>query len=124
LARASAGPRRPRDRGTAGEDVVLSPDGGGVEPAQPAEHRRELDHQGRQYRCPGPIFLEEGPDGKWGDIIPPFDYEAVTSRGLLWNAEGGTVLTRGLQRHRRAAPARRNDQGHEDRGARDAGVEA
>src|SRR3954469_22350328 len=32
----------------------------------------------------GPIFPNEGPDGKWGDIIPPFNYSGGQYPGLNW----------------------------------------
>jgi hypothetical protein len=40
----------------------------------------------------GPIFPETGPNGKWGDIIPPFDYTGGHFPGLNWNAEGATIV--------------------------------
>lgn len=39
----------------------------------------------------GPIFSAVGPDGKWGDIIPPFDDFA----GLNFTAEGHAILENG-----------------------------
>src|SRR4051812_18378930 len=39
----------------------------------------------------GPIFPNEGPDGKWGDIIPPFDYSGGHYPGLNW-PEGRAVI--------------------------------
>jgi hypothetical protein len=42
----------------------------------------------------GPIFPDEGPDGKWGDIIPPFDYTGGHFPGLNWNPEGETIVSK------------------------------
>src|SRR3954451_2799933 len=39
----------------------------------------------------GPIFPNEGPDGKWGDIIPPFGYTGGQYPGLNW-PEGRVVI--------------------------------
>jgi hypothetical protein len=43
----------------------------------------------------GPIFPKTGPDGKWGDIIPPFTYSGGTFPGLNWNPLGETVVAAG-----------------------------
>jgi hypothetical protein len=43
----------------------------------------------------GPVFPETGPDGRWGDIIPPFDYSGGHYNGLNWNPAGETVLAGG-----------------------------
>src|SRR5262245_13626717 len=40
----------------------------------------------------GPIFPNTGPDGKWGDIIPPFTYGGGSFPGLNWNPLGETVV--------------------------------
>jgi hypothetical protein len=40
----------------------------------------------------GPIFPATGPDGKWGDIVPPFDYSGGHFPGLNWTPEGESVL--------------------------------
>jgi hypothetical protein len=41
----------------------------------------------------GPIFPATGPDGKWGDIIPPFDGYP----GQNFTAEGQAILANGCQ---------------------------
>jgi hypothetical protein len=43
----------------------------------------------------GPIFPKEGPDGKWGDIIPRFDYDGGHFPGLNWTVEGEEILNAG-----------------------------
>jgi hypothetical protein len=44
----------------------------------------------------GPIFPATGPNGKWGDIIPPFDYNdhgtIKHSSGQNWNAVGQAIF--------------------------------
>lgn len=40
----------------------------------------------------GPIFPQTGPDGFWGDIIPPFSYSGGYFPGLNWNSEGQAVV--------------------------------
>jgi hypothetical protein len=43
----------------------------------------------------GPIFPARGPDGKWGDIIPPFTFDSGSLfPGLNWPA-GATILANG-----------------------------
>jgi hypothetical protein len=37
----------------------------------------------------GPVFPGTGPDGKWGDIIPPFDYSGGHYPGLNWDSDHG-----------------------------------
>ncbi len=53
----------------------------------------------------GPVFPEEGPDGKWGDIIPPFDYDNGNKHfpGLNWPA-GSAVLEAGCAVHETIEP--------------------
>ncbi len=53
----------------------------------------------------GPVFPEEGPDGKWGDIIPPFDYDNGNKHfpGLNWPA-GASVIAAGCAVHETIEP--------------------
>jgi hypothetical protein len=53
----------------------------------------------------GPVFPEVGPDGKWGDIIPPFDYDNGTKHfpGLNWPA-GASVIAAGCAFHETIEP--------------------
>ena len=45
----------------------------------------------------GPIFPAVGPDGKWGDIIPPFTFDSGSFfPGLNWPA-GAAILANGCQ---------------------------
>ncbi len=48
----------------------------------------------------GPVFPAVGPDGNWGDIIPPFDYDNGQQHfaGLNWPA-GSAVLQAGCAVH-------------------------
>jgi len=46
----------------------------------------------------GPVFPAEGPDGKWGDIIPPFAYSGGIFPGLNWLA-GHNILEGGCAVH-------------------------
>ena len=39
----------------------------------------------------GPVFPDEGPDGKWGDIIPPFTHENGEYEGKNWTEEGQAI---------------------------------
>lgn len=44
----------------------------------------------------GPVFPDVGPDGKWGDIIPPFnDNGDPRSVSLNWNAAGIAIFENG-----------------------------
>ena len=45
----------------------------------------------------GPVFPGTGPDGKWGDIIAPFDYTGGHFDGLNWTGEGQDVLNAGCR---------------------------
>lgn len=51
----------------------------------------------------GPIFPNEGADGKWGDIIPPFDYSGGHYPGLNW-PEGRAVIDAGCAVHEIVPP--------------------
>jgi hypothetical protein len=42
----------------------------------------------------GPIYPNLGTDGKWGDIIPPFDYDGGHFNGLNW-PEGQAIVEGG-----------------------------
>ena len=39
----------------------------------------------------GPVYPEKGPDGKWGDIIPPFEYDGQVFEGLNWDEKGQAI---------------------------------
>jgi hypothetical protein len=54
------------------------------------------DLQGGHLDHTGPIFPATGPDGKWGDIIPPYTYvdqdgQTQTFPGYNWSAEGQAI---------------------------------
>ncbi len=48
----------------------------------------------------GPVFPAVGADGRWGDVIPPFDYDNGQQHfpGLNWPA-GSAVLDAGCAVH-------------------------
>jgi hypothetical protein len=43
----------------------------------------------------GPVYPNMGPDGKWGDIIPPFDYPGGHYPGMNWDTDGQAVWNGG-----------------------------
>lgn len=64
--------------------VVISPSATGV------YHGHYLQHNEHA------VFPNTASDGKWGDIIPPFQYQGVTY-SLNWNADGQAVWSNGCQ---------------------------
>jgi hypothetical protein len=60
------------------------------------------DLKGGHLDHTGPIFPDKGPDGKWGDIIPPYTYvdsSGVTQTfpGYNWTPEGQAIWEKGCQ---------------------------
>lgn len=64
--------------------VVISPSASGVYHGHYTEHNENA------------VFPNTASDGKWGDIIPPFQYKGVTY-SLNWNAQGQAVFNNGCQ---------------------------
>lgn len=64
--------------------VVISPSATGV------YHGHYLQHNEHA------VFPNTASDGKWGDIIPPFQYQGVTY-SLNWNADGQAIWSNGCQ---------------------------
>lgn len=58
--------------------VLISPSVAGVYHGHYSQHNEHA------------VFPSTASDGKWGDIIPPFQYKGVTY-SLNWNAEGQAV---------------------------------
>lgn len=64
--------------------VVISPSASGV------YHGHYLEHNEHA------VFPNTAGDGKWGDIIPPFQYQGVTY-SLNWNADGQAIWSNGCR---------------------------
>jgi len=64
--------------------VVISPSVAGVYHGHYSQHNEHA------------VFPTTASDGKWGDIIPPFQYKGVTY-SLNWNAEGQAVWSNGCR---------------------------
>lgn len=64
--------------------VVISPSASGV------YHGHYLEHNEHA------VFPNTASDGKWGDIIPPFQYQGVTY-SLNWNADGQAIWSNGCR---------------------------
>jgi hypothetical protein len=62
--------------------VVISPSAAGVYHGHYSEHNEHA------------VFPNTASDGKWGDIIPPFQYNGVTY-SLNWNADGQAIWSNG-----------------------------
>lgn len=58
--------------------VVISPSASGVYHGHYSQHNEHA------------VFPNTASDGKWGDIIPPFQYKGVTY-SLNWNADGQAI---------------------------------
>ena len=64
--------------------VVISPSAAGV------YHGHYLQHDEHA------VFPNTASDGKWGDIIPPFQYQGVTY-SLNWSADGQAIWANGCR---------------------------
>ena len=64
--------------------VVISPSTAGVYHGHYSQHNEHA------------VFPNEASDGKWGDIIPPFQYNGVTY-SLNWNADGQAIWSNGCR---------------------------
>jgi hypothetical protein len=64
--------------------VVISPSTAGVYHGHYSQHNEQA------------VFPNTASDGKWGDIIPPFQYRGVTY-SLNWNADGQTIWSNGCR---------------------------
>jgi hypothetical protein len=64
--------------------VVISPSVSGV------YHGHYLEHNEHA------VFPNTASDGKWGDIIPPFQYQGVTY-SLNWDAQGQAIWSNGCR---------------------------
>jgi len=64
--------------------VVISPSAAGVYHGHYSQHNEHA------------VFPNTGSDGKWGDIIPPFQYNGAT-HSLNWNADGQAIWTNGCE---------------------------
>jgi hypothetical protein len=64
--------------------VVISPSAAGVYHGHYSEHNEHA------------VFPNTASDGKWGDIIPPFQYNGVTY-SLNWTAEGQAIWANGCR---------------------------
>jgi hypothetical protein len=62
--------------------VVISPSAAGVYHGHYSQHNEHA------------VFPNTASDGKWGDIIPPFQYNGVTY-SLNWNAAGQAIWSNG-----------------------------
>src|SRR5438128_4517556 len=62
--------------------VVISPSAAGVSHGHHSQHNEHA------------VFPNTASDGKWGDIIPPFQYNGVTY-SLNWNADGQAIWSNG-----------------------------
>jgi hypothetical protein len=64
--------------------VVISPSASGVYHGHYRQHNENA------------VFPNTASDGKWGDIIPPFQYQGVTY-SLNWNAAGQAIWSNGCR---------------------------
>lgn len=64
--------------------VVISPSASGVYHGHYSEHNEHA------------VFPNTAADGKWGDIIPPFQYKGVTY-SLNWDAAGQAIWSNGCR---------------------------
>lgn len=64
--------------------VVISPSVSGVYHGHYLQHNEDA------------VFPNTASDGKWGDIIPPFQYQGVTY-SLNWNADGQAIWSNGCR---------------------------
>jgi hypothetical protein len=64
--------------------VVISPSVAGVYHGHYSQHNEHA------------VFPNTASDGKWGDIIPPFQYKGVTY-SLNWNADGQAIWSNGCR---------------------------
>jgi hypothetical protein len=64
--------------------VVISPSAAGVFHGHYSEHNEHA------------VFPNTASDGKWGDIIPPFQYKGVTY-SLNWDAAGQAIWSNGCR---------------------------
>jgi len=64
--------------------VVISPSATGVYDGHYLQHNEHA------------VFPNTASDGKWGDIIPPFQYQGVTY-SLNWNADGQAIWSNGCR---------------------------
>ena len=64
--------------------VVISPSAAGVYHGHYSQHNEHA------------VFPNTASDGKWGDIIPPFQYNGVTY-SLNWNADGQAIWSNGCR---------------------------
>ena len=64
--------------------VVISPSASGVYNGHYSQHNEQA------------VFPNTASDGKWGDIIPPFQYQGVTY-SLNWTADGQAIWSNGCQ---------------------------
>lgn len=64
--------------------VVISPSVSGVYHGHYKEHNEHA------------VFPNSASDGKWGDIIPPFQYRGVTY-SLNWNTDGQAIWNNGCR---------------------------
>jgi hypothetical protein len=64
--------------------VVISPSASGVYNGHYSQHNENA------------VFPNTASDGKWGDIIPPFQYKGVTY-SLNWNAQGQATFNNGCR---------------------------
>jgi hypothetical protein len=64
--------------------VLISPSASGVYHGHYSQHNEPA------------VFPNTASDGKWGDIIPPFQYQGVTY-SLNWNAAGQAIWSNGCR---------------------------
>ena len=64
--------------------VVISPSATGVYHGHYSQHNEHA------------VFPNTAGDGKWGDIIPPFEYQGATY-SLNWNADGQAIWSNGCR---------------------------